>query len=83
MKGAELDAGFMMFAPAGTPPETLARLNAEVAKLMALPEVQQRMIAIGVAPGGGSLEHAARTAKDDFARYGKIVREANIRASNN
>lgn len=83
VKGAELDAWFMMFAPAGTPPETLAQLNAEVAKLMALPEVQQRMIAIGVAPGGGSLQHAARTAKDDFARYGKIVREANIRASNN
>ena len=73
----------MMFAPAGTPREILVRLNAETARLMALPEVERRMIAFGVAPGGGSLEHAAKTVKEDFARYGKIVEEANILGSNN
>jgi tripartite-type tricarboxylate transporter receptor subunit TctC len=78
IEGAELDAWFMMFAPAGTPRDILQRLNAETAKLMALPEVQRRMIAIGVAPGGGSLETASETVKKDFVRYGKIVQDASI-----
>jgi tripartite-type tricarboxylate transporter receptor subunit TctC len=78
IEGADLDAWFMMFAPAGTPPDILQRQNSETTKVLALPEVRQRLVALGVAPGGGSLESAAITVKNDFARYGEIVREANI-----
>lgn len=83
INGAELDAWFMMFAPAGTPREILDRLNGEIGKLLALPDVQRRMIAIGVAPGGGSLVSAAKTVREDFARYGSIVQDANIGSKKN
>jgi tripartite-type tricarboxylate transporter receptor subunit TctC len=76
--GADLDAWFMLFAPAGTPRDILERLNTEVTKTLALPQVRDRLITIGVEPGGGSLESAAKIVKDDFVRYGSIVRDAGI-----
>jgi len=76
--GANLDAWFMLFAPAGTPHEILQRLNAEVAKVLAQPEVRDRLITIGVEPGSGSLESAAKIVKDDFPRYGGIIRDAGL-----
>lgn len=78
VKGAELDAWFMLFAPNGTPRDILLRLNSETAKVLALPEIRQRLLAMGVAPGGGTLESSAKTVNQDFVRYGDIVRDANV-----
>lgn len=81
--GADLDAWFMMFAPKGTPGDILQRLNTETTKVMALPQVRERLITIGVEPGGGSLESAAKLVKYDFKRYGDIIRDAGIRPGSN
>ncbi|WP_280189430.1 Bug family tripartite tricarboxylate transporter substrate binding protein [Delftia sp. PS-11] len=50
VKGVELGNWFGVFAPAGTPPETVARLEKEIAKAMALPDVRQRFADLGTEP---------------------------------
>jgi tripartite-type tricarboxylate transporter receptor subunit TctC len=49
-KGADLDIWFGMWAPVGTPPEIVARMNREVAKALALPAVKSRYADLGAEP---------------------------------
>lgn len=50
IKGVELGNWFGVWAPAGTPPEVVARLDSEIAKALALPEVKQRFADLGAEP---------------------------------
>ena len=50
IKGAELDIWFGMWAPNGTPPEVIARLNRELAKVLAQPALKQRFADLGAEP---------------------------------
>lgn len=78
--GADLDAWFMMFAPAGTPRPLLQRLNRETDAVLKIPEVQKKLLSIGVQAAGGSLQDAARTVAEDYQRYGRIVKEFGIKS---
>jgi tripartite-type tricarboxylate transporter receptor subunit TctC len=80
IKGADLDAWFMMFAPAGTPKPILERLNRETNAVLKIPEVQKKLLGIGVQAAGGSLEDASRTVAGDFQRYGRIIKEFGIKS---
>lgn len=57
IRGAELDIWFGVWAPNGTPPEILARLNRELAKVLALPALRQRFADLGAEPA--ALDQAA------------------------
>ena len=57
IKGAELDIWFGVWVPNGTPPEVVARLNVELAKVLALPTVKQRFAELGAEPA--ALDQAA------------------------
>jgi tripartite-type tricarboxylate transporter receptor subunit TctC len=57
IRGAELDIWFGMWAPNGTPPEILARLDRELAKVLASPAVKQRFADLGAEPA--ALDQAA------------------------
>ena len=57
IQGAELDIWFGMWAPNGTPPEIVARLNRELAKVLALPALKQRFADLGAEPA--ALDQAA------------------------
>ena len=57
IKGAELDIWFGMWAPNGTPPEIVARLNRELAKVLAPPALKQRFAGLGAEPA--ALDQAA------------------------
>ena len=50
IQGAEMDIWFGMWAPNGTPPEIVARLNRELAKVLALPAVKERFAGLGAEP---------------------------------
>lgn len=50
IQGAELDIWFGMWAPNGTPPEIVTRLNRELAKVLALPAVRERFAGLGAEP---------------------------------
>jgi tripartite-type tricarboxylate transporter receptor subunit TctC len=69
-----------MLAPAGTPPEAIAWLNREIAKAVASPDVRERLSALGYDPVTNSSEQFAAMIAADLERFGKIIREAGIRA---
>jgi tripartite-type tricarboxylate transporter receptor subunit TctC len=67
-------------AVAGTPPEIVARLHAEVAKVLRLPEARERLAALGAEPVGNSPEEFGAFIRAENARWGTIIREKGIRS---
>lgn len=72
-------AWFGLFAPAGTPAEIIARLNAEVNAMLALPEVKEMLRKQGLNAHGGSPEELANTLKAELARWPRVVASAGIK----
>jgi tripartite-type tricarboxylate transporter receptor subunit TctC len=68
-----------VFAPAGTPPEIVARLNAEIGKALADPGIRERYALAALDPVGGTAEALARQLRGDYEKYGRLIRELNIR----
>ena len=62
-----------------TPPAVISRLNAEINKVLATPEVRELMRSQGMIAAPGSVEQFAALLKSDGARYSRIAREANVR----
>lgn len=73
------DAWHGLLAPAGTPPEVVARLAAETAKVLEMPDVRKRLTDIGLTPVGDTPAQFAATVKSDFDRWGAAIRKANIK----
>lgn len=78
--GVEVDAWYGVFAPAGTPAPVIARLNSEINKVLAVPEVRERLGVSGVEVRGGTAEALGAEMRADHARYGRIVQEFGIKA---
>ncbi|MES2711385.1 MAG: tripartite tricarboxylate transporter substrate-binding protein [Pseudomonadota bacterium] len=68
-----------LFAPAGTPPEIVNRLSAEVDKALRQPSLNDHMRAAGAEPAGGPPEVLARRLASDVETWGRVIREARIR----
>ena len=68
-----------ILAPAGTPRPIIDLLNREIAKVMASPDVKQRMLAIGFEPVVTTPEEFAERIRTDIPRLGRIVREAHMK----
>ncbi len=71
---------YVLLAPAGTPRGIVERLNAESVKIMQTPETRERLAAVGGEPAAGTPEQAARFLRDEHTRWGKVIRDAGIRA---
>ncbi len=80
VKDFEAVAWFGFLAPHGTPKDVLAKLNAEIAKILQMPEVRQRLIDGGSEIIGNSPEAADRFLQSEIARWGAVVKAANVRA---
>jgi tripartite-type tricarboxylate transporter receptor subunit TctC len=79
--GYELSVWYGVFGPAGMPAELVARLNKEINRILALPEVHDKMASIGVQVITNSTpEGFTRIMRQDAERYGKLIRELNIKA---
>jgi len=65
--------------PARTPPALLKYINQEIARVLNKPEVRERHFAIGVETVASSPEEFAATMRRDIERWGKVIRDANIR----
>lgn len=72
-----------LMAPAKTPPAVLRKLNAEVAKIVARPEVQQEWAAQGALPMSMSVEEFDKYLRADIDKWAQIVRSAGIKAESN
>ena len=80
LTGFTFTAWIGLFAPRGTPDNVVARLNAAINTALADPATRERMTSRGDEPGGGTPAQLAATMATDYARWGEVVRNANIRA---
>ena len=67
-------------APAKVPREIVQRLNQEMLKALQLPDLRERMAALGADIVGGSVEVTAKFFASEVAKYTRVAREANIQA---
>jgi tripartite-type tricarboxylate transporter receptor subunit TctC len=78
LPGYELTTWYGIMFPAGTPNEIVTRMNAELNRVIKLPEVRERLAAVGAEPLGGSPEDYAAVIKVDVAKFAKVVKDAKI-----
>jgi tripartite-type tricarboxylate transporter receptor subunit TctC len=78
LKGFDADTVFGFYAPAGTPPEVVSRLNREINRTLSLPAVKDRIQALGGEALAISPAEFATKASEDSARFGAIIRERKI-----
>jgi tripartite-type tricarboxylate transporter receptor subunit TctC len=79
--GYEMSGWNGFFAVKGTPPEIVAKLHSEVAKVLRTAEVRQELAALGAEPVGDTPEEFAAFLKADMARWGKIIQDKGIRSA--
>mgnify|MGYP000125460125 CR=1 FL=1 len=79
--GFDISAWYVMFAPANTPKDVLARLNAEVNKAIADPEVRKTLGEQGVEFTGGTSEDADKFVRGEVDRWGKIIKTRGMSAN--
>lgn len=80
LPGFEVNAWFGVFVPAGTPREIVGRLNADIVRGLAAPEVRERLLALGVEPVTSTPEQFAAFVKSEIAKWGRVVRQSGARA---
>lgn len=75
----EADAWFGFFAPTGTPPAAIDRINAETNRALKLPAVRERLEGLGCEPVGGSPAAFATFFRNEVEKWGKVIRTAGIK----
>ena len=80
LKGYETITWFGFVAPARTPPAVVARLNAEIVKVLALPEVRNLFASQGIETLGGTPDHFASYIRDEIAKWAKVIRLSGAKA---
>ncbi len=80
LPGYELGVWYGAFGPKGLPKDITDRLNAEINKIVALPEVREKMAAIGVEVVTSTPESFAKKLQQDTAKYTKLIRDLKITA---
>lgn len=73
------DSWYGILVPAGTPRDIIAKLNAEILRVLALPDVKQRLAIEGAEPMGDTPERFAEQIKKDLARWTKVTSEAKVK----
>lgn len=76
--GFEADNWYAMFVKKGTPPEVVQKINAEIRKALAAPRVKEFMAREGLEPVGSTPQELAAQVKREMAKYGDVIRVANI-----
>jgi len=79
--GFEASVWHAFIAPKGTPPAIVAKLNAEIHKALADPEVKERLAGLGAEVSPTTPQELATLVRSEYERYGKLIREANIKAN--
>jgi tripartite-type tricarboxylate transporter receptor subunit TctC len=76
----EVTTWYGVLAPAGTPRPIVARLNAELVKIMHAPDTRERLAAMATDPRTSTPEEFAAYLKQEIAKWGEVVRKANLKA---
>ncbi|MEO7729293.1 MAG: tripartite tricarboxylate transporter substrate binding protein [Burkholderiales bacterium] len=79
MTDYEASSWYAIHAPAGTPKAIIARLNAELARIVKLPDVSERLRLMSAEAVGGSPEQLDAFVRSEAAKWGKVIRALNLR----
>jgi tripartite-type tricarboxylate transporter receptor subunit TctC len=78
--GFDAATWFVLVAPAGTPPEAIARINAEAKKIMASPELAKRFETLGMIPDQDRTPDEINAyIKSEIAKWGKVIKDAGVK----
>jgi tripartite-type tricarboxylate transporter receptor subunit TctC len=73
IKGYDIKGWFCMLAPAGTPTDIVMKLNRELVRIVALPEVAEKLVAIGADPETGSPDDLKKLIASEIIKYKNII----------
>ncbi|MBI3714677.1 MAG: tripartite tricarboxylate transporter substrate binding protein [Betaproteobacteria bacterium] len=79
--GYELVSWQGVFAPAGTPKDIVKRLQSEIVKILAMPDIRERLDALGVEPVGNTPEEFSVFQKAEITKWAKVIKDAHIEAN--
>lgn len=78
--GVALDVWLGVFMPAGVSKDIIMKANSDIHKVLQLPEVKNNLVAQGIEPATSTPEALSNIIRDDYARWGKVIRDADIKA---
>ncbi len=78
LSGFEAGSWYGVLAPAGTPREAITKLHAETVRMLALPDIKQKLATEGAEAIGNTPEEFAAQIQRDMARWAKVARDAKI-----
>ena len=79
LPGYEIGSWQGVFAPAGTPPDIVKRLNAEIVKIINTPDVQKKLLDLGAEPVANSSEEFTAFVKTEVVKWGEVVKKSGAR----
>ena len=79
LAGYEVNSWYALLAPAGTPPEIIARLHRETTAALREPDMIARLKTLGADPVGNTPEEFATFIRAELAKYSKVIREGKIK----
>jgi len=74
--GFEVGSWQGVFAPAGTPPEIVKRLNVEIVKILNMPDVKEKILALGAEPVGDTSEQFTAYVKAEVVKWSDVVKKS-------
>ena len=80
LPGFEAVSWYALMAPAGTPKEVIGKIHSDIANVLQMPDVRERLAGMGAEPSGESPAELAARIKAEYDRWGDVVRKANIKA---
>jgi tripartite-type tricarboxylate transporter receptor subunit TctC len=80
LTGFDVAPWYAFFAPAGTPPAVIARLNKDITAALALPDVKDKYADMGLEVAPSTPAELAQVTKRDYDKFGKIIKDNNIKA---
>lgn len=80
LPGFEAVSWFAMFAPPGTPKPVVDKIQAEINRILKMPEVAKRLTDIGLEPVGSTSEDLAAYQRSEIVKWAKVVKDSGARA---
>jgi len=78
--GVALDGWLGVFMPAGVPRDIVTKANADIARVLQMPDIKNSLASQGIEAVTSTPEALSNIIRDDYARWGKVIREADIKA---
>ena len=78
--GVALDVWLGVFMPAGVPKDIVAKANTDIGRVLQMPDIKNSLASQGIEAVTSTPDALSTIIRDDFARWGKVIREADIKA---